>query len=330
MQFSFGPRVRRAVAVTTAASLLVVGPLAATPAAGRAAFDVAGQQAPRVAPVSNATANENLAIAAGDGEGYWQVAADGGVFAFGDAQFAGSGVGLVSAPVVGMAVTATGGGYWLATENGGVFAFGDAPFAGSLGGVNLNSPITGIATSEGGDGYYLVGADGGVFAFGDAVFRGSAANLGFGMTEESENLILGIAVDPEGGYYLNGIDGGVFAYGAPFLGSAAGYDPEYPTMGVTVDADGEGYWQVGLDGAVFAHAGTGFYGNATGVASLDTGEFPPLAIAMASSGTGEGYWITDLSGGLTNYGDADLHGSVGEVVDELAMPIIDIERSGPA
>jgi len=42
------------------------------------------------------------------------VGADGGVFAFGDAVFAGSlgGVSLVS-PVVGMGVSGSGDGYWL-------------------------------------------------------------------------------------------------------------------------------------------------------------------------------------------------------------------------
>ncbi len=39
-----------------------------------------------------------------DGHGYWLVAADGGVFAFGDAAFAGSAGGLhLNAPIVGMA-----------------------------------------------------------------------------------------------------------------------------------------------------------------------------------------------------------------------------------
>src|SRR5439155_1305389 len=47
--------------------------------------------------------------------GYWMVARDGGVFAFGDAPFAGSAAGIpLSSPVVGLARTPTGNGYWLA------------------------------------------------------------------------------------------------------------------------------------------------------------------------------------------------------------------------
>ncbi len=40
--------------------------------------------------------------ATGDGNGYYLAGADGGVFAFGDAEFAASARGLVSSPVVGI------------------------------------------------------------------------------------------------------------------------------------------------------------------------------------------------------------------------------------
>ncbi len=50
-----------------------------------------------------------------DGGGYWLVASDGGIFAFGDARFDGSMGGTpLNAPIVGMAPTPDGGGYWLA------------------------------------------------------------------------------------------------------------------------------------------------------------------------------------------------------------------------
>jgi TM2 domain-containing membrane protein YozV len=81
-----------------------------------------------------------------DGKGYWLVAADGGVFSFGDAKFYGStgGVKLVQ-PVVGIASTPDGGGYWLDAADGGVFSFGDAKFYGSAGGVKLVKPVVGIS-----------------------------------------------------------------------------------------------------------------------------------------------------------------------------------------
>jgi hypothetical protein len=54
--------------------------------------------------------------AAPDGGGYWLVASDGGVFAFGSAGYFGSeGAAVLSEPVVGMAAAPDGGGYWLVT-----------------------------------------------------------------------------------------------------------------------------------------------------------------------------------------------------------------------
>ena len=76
--------------------------------------------------------------------GYWQVAADGGVFTFGSAGFYGStGSMKLNKPVVGMAPTPDHRGYWLVASDGGVFAFGDAGFYGSTGSIKLNKPIVG-------------------------------------------------------------------------------------------------------------------------------------------------------------------------------------------
>src|ERR1035437_3056240 len=68
------------------------------------------------------------------GGGYWTVAADGGVFSFGDAQFSGSrGAPPLNKPMVGIASTPDGGGYWTVASDGGIFSFGDAAFYGSMG-----------------------------------------------------------------------------------------------------------------------------------------------------------------------------------------------------
>ena len=66
------------------------------------------------------------------GNGYWFVASDGGIFAFGDAEFHGStGAAMLDQPIVGMAATRTGAGYWFVAADGGVFSFGDATFHGA-------------------------------------------------------------------------------------------------------------------------------------------------------------------------------------------------------
>jgi len=67
-----------------------------------------------------------------DGDGYWIVASDGGVFAYGSAGFYGSLGGVtLNAPVVGITACPDGRGYWLLGQDGGVFAYGSAQFYGA-------------------------------------------------------------------------------------------------------------------------------------------------------------------------------------------------------
>jgi uncharacterized protein YkwD len=89
------------------------------------------------------------------GRGYWLVASDGGIFAFGDARFHGStGALTLARPIVGMAAAPTGSGYWLVASDGGVFAFGAARFAGSAAHAPAQ-PAVGMAASSRG-GYWIV------------------------------------------------------------------------------------------------------------------------------------------------------------------------------
>jgi hypothetical protein len=104
-----------------------------------------------------------------DGRGYWEAAADGAVFAFGDAGF--DGRATPGLPVVGINATATG--YRLVAADGGIFDFGGASFYGSTAGQQLNRPVIGMASTV--HGYLLVASDGGIFTFGDTRFYGSLA-----------------------------------------------------------------------------------------------------------------------------------------------------------
>ncbi len=93
-----------------------------------------------------------------DGQGYWLVASDGGVFAFGDAGFYGSmGGRSLAAPIVGISSTPDGRGYWLVASDGGLFAFGDAGFYGSMAGHVLARKVVGLASTPDGHGYWEVG-----------------------------------------------------------------------------------------------------------------------------------------------------------------------------
>jgi hypothetical protein len=136
--------------------------------------------------------------ATSDGRGYWLVASDGGLFAFGDAAFQGSMGGKhLNNPVVGMAATSDGRGYWLVASDGGLFAFGDARFHGSMGGRHLNAPVVAVAPTNDGQGYWMVGSDGGLFSFGNAGFHGSMAG------SRLANPVVAMAAAPDGhGYWL--------------------------------------------------------------------------------------------------------------------------------
>jgi hypothetical protein len=172
-----------------------------------------------------------------DGGGYWLVAADGGVFSFGNAQFYGSeGSVKLNAPIVGIASSPDGLGYWLVASDGGIFAFGDAGYHGSMGGTRLNQPVVGMAADAQTGGYWLTAADGGVFNF-DAPYFGSLGNLHL---NAPIRFVTGTPDD--GGYRMVGSDGGVFNFGdAIYYGSAATAGSRgWGALATT--PDGDGYW----------------------------------------------------------------------------------------
>ena len=78
-------------------------------------------------------------VPSSDGGGYFMVASDGGVFAFGDAKFEGScpGIGGCSGAAVAVVPDATGNGYWVVTSTGSVYTFGDAANYGQPGPAEL-------------------------------------------------------------------------------------------------------------------------------------------------------------------------------------------------
>jgi hypothetical protein len=158
-------------------------------------------------------------VPSADGGGYFMVASDGGVFAFGDAKFEGScpGIGGCSGAAVAVMPDASGNGYWLVTATGHVYAFGDA--------VNYGAPgpqavpvAAGVRTKDGG-GYWLLFANGAVAPYGDA------SNLGgpVGALGASDSAAAIFTTSDGAGYWVASADGSVYTYGdAPNDGSMAG------------------------------------------------------------------------------------------------------------
>jgi hypothetical protein len=190
-----------------------------------------------------------------DGNGYWLVASDGGVFCYGDAAFYGStGSKTLNKPIVALVPTIDGKGYWLVASDGGVFAFGDASYHGSTASLKLNAPVVGMVRTFDGKGYWLVGADGGVFAFGDATFQGSLAG------HPPASPVIGVAPSGDNhGYWLVTAKGVVYPIGDA-VNHGSGPTSAFPIVGVEGSADGNGYWLVASNGGVFCYGDAQFDG----------------------------------------------------------------------
>ena len=240
-----------------------------------------------------------LVVGSPAAKGYWLVASDGGVFAFGAAAFYGStGALTLNKPIVGMAATPSGKGYWLVASDGGVFAFGDATFLGSTGAVTLNKPMVGMAATPSGKGYWLVASDGGIFAFGDAPFAGSTGAL------KLNKPIVGMATTPFGkGYWLVASDGGIFAFGdALFFGSTGAITLNKPIAGMAATPSGRGYWLVASDGGIFSFGNAAFKGSGANASGAPV-------VGMGLTPSGNGYWFASSAGVVQNQGDATALGS---------------------
>ena len=244
--------------------------------------------------------------------GYWLLGRDGGVYAFGNAQFYGSTGGMsLNEPVVAMTPTADDRGYWLVARDGGIFAFGDAEFHGSVPEFSTADNVVAAAEDPETGGYWEVGSGGQVYAF-DAPYLGNAP---------SDAAIVGISPTPTGhGYWMVAADGGIFAFGsARFYGSMGGHPLDEPIVGMAVTTDGLGYWMVASDGGIFAFGDASFEGSMGG---------RPLVRPMVGMGRvtdGSGYWTVASDGGIFSFGGAPFYGSMGG--QHLNAPVVGVAPS---
>src|SRR6202050_3240774 len=159
-------------------------------------------------------------VPSADGGGYFMVASDGGVFAFGDARFAGScpGIGGCSGAAVAVMPDASGNGYWVVTSSGSVYPFGDAVNYGAPG-SQAGGITSAVATPDGG-GYWILGSDGQVFNFGNAAGMGSPPSGSAGGLDPANAIF---ATSDGGGYWVATALGHVSAFGdAPDDGDMSG------------------------------------------------------------------------------------------------------------
>ena len=159
-------------------------------------------------------------VPSSDGGGYFMVSSDGGVFAFGDARFAGScpGIGGCHGAAVAVMPDATGNGYWVVTSVGSVYPFGDAVNYGQPGAGGQS--ITSAVATPNGRGYWILNSAGSVFAYGNAAFLGSPPTGGAGGLNPASAIF---DTSDGGGYWVVTATGKVFAFGdAPRDGDMSG------------------------------------------------------------------------------------------------------------
>jgi hypothetical protein len=165
-----------------------------------------------------------------DDKGYFLVGADGGVFAFGDATFAGScpGIGGCSGAAVAVMPDASGKGYWVVTATGHVYSFGDALYYGAP--SPQNASVTSAVSTPNGLGYWILSANGAVFGFGDAYVYGSPLGSTGGF-----NPATAIFTTSDGyGCWVASAIGSVYAYGvAPYDGGMNGTHLNGPIIAAT-------------------------------------------------------------------------------------------------
>ena len=204
-----------------------------------------------------------------DDKGYFLVAADGGVFSFGNAPFLGSlprSHVVPNRPIAGIVAADTDRGYFLVGRDGGVFTFGTVPYLGSLPGDGISvDDIVGIAATPTGNGYWLIASTGRVYAFGAAKQLGTATGTG--------SPIAAIAGTPTGGgYWVTTGNGAVLAFGnAKSFGTlpTEHVTPNSPIIGLVHTAGTGGYWLVGADGGVYAFGDAPFLGALPSLARVD-------------------------------------------------------------
>ena len=160
---------------------------------------------------------------------------------------------------------------------------------------------------------------------------------------------------------ISGHDNTVYAFGsAPFRGSTESRAVARPIAAMAPTADGQGYWMVGQDGAVYTfHAP--FYGGINGfplnrpvvgitatpsgngywivtgdgiVAAMGGAKSygsmagkhlnKPIKALIAGPG-GKGYWLLGTDGGVFSFGSAKYHGSTGGI--RLNQPVVGMAAS---
>jgi hypothetical protein len=244
--------------------------------------------------------------------GYWMVADDGAVYAFGDAPWLGNADPSAGAAAVDLEPTPTSQGYWIVDDAGHVFAFGDAPWLGNADPARLTpgERVTSLSGTGSGEGYWIFTDRGRVLPVGDAGHHGDLADV------RLNGPVLDSIPTPTGlGYYMVAADGGIFTFGdARFHGALGDVRLNAPVQSLVPSTLTGGYWLVASDGGVFSFGAAPFRG------SLGSTKLNRPVTGMVPFG--DGYLMVAEDGGVFTFSDRAFAGSLGSTPP--ARPVVSV------
>jgi GT2 family glycosyltransferase len=230
----------------------------------------------------------------GEGIGYWILADDGSVRAFGNAPSLDGGAGdALDAPAIAFAPADRGAGMWILDTSGVVHARGSARIV-ERREVPFSASAVAVAATREGDGLWVTHDDGTVET------HGAAPDLEQTSPARRTAHVVAITTSPVGvGYWLLDRDGGVTAFGdAPWHGSMPDAQVDRPPpVGLAPLPNGRGYWIARQDGAVFCCGSAPFLGALPGV-------IPVQVVGIQTNGEGTGYWLVGRRGEVLPFGAA--------------------------
>jgi hypothetical protein len=137
---------------------------------------------------SPGTVTSGYAGCGGDPGGTYEVASDGGIFAYGGARFYGSAVGATLSAVVGIAAAGSAG-YLVAEKDEQVLAYGDARNPVDTGGSSFD--FVGIVTFGDPGGFFPAQANGTALSYGDYWYLSMNYNMTMSTTLNAQIVGIG-------------------------------------------------------------------------------------------------------------------------------------------
>ena len=181
----------------------------------------------------------------------------GGVYAFGDAGYAGSrATGGFTGSIMAVVTDNGTGGYWLVSSLGQVFTYGAANYYGGSPSTLVakhnyfGDSVSAMVSTPSGHGYWLLTNYGTVFAYGDALMWATTTS---GLGNSPYNWYSGITAAPAGGgFWLVRMNGTTYASGATPYGNQGLSSPGNYFVAMADSTNDGGYILMNLSGQNYA------------------------------------------------------------------------------